>query len=764
MVNIIVNLSNIEHKYFSHPHYAYIEHIKNIASSFSDEHHRVCTFFHDLGKLSDEFQNYINPLSPIKKRTTHAIEGAFIYFFTEDKIDELFVANFLAILKHHGNLNDIKDMATTLYHDSSKLINLEKIQSILQRSGLDNIAIDLEEFTEFFNDDFSEIYGIESYFLIKQHFSKLTFADKYEAIFHEAYRAEDTFNPTFHLEKLNDLLKNKSKNSKIDRNRAQNEIIQNYVHHKEKRIFILEAPTGVGKTFAALKLALTIAEDTGKKKIITALPFTSIIEQTHREYRKVFDDKYLLKYHHLTSQKNYEEQSEKDQNLQKNDYLTSTWALDNVIVTTFNQLLYAIFSNKNRDLTKFWTLENSIVIIDEVQAFPRFLLPDISQTLIYLAKAFNIHFILMSATIPAIKGFLDQKDSALWTDKLLDPKKYYYKNERYIIKYDNTINSKENLVEKIVAYSENNSVLCVVNTKKFSKNIFDNVKQMFEKNKRSIDNIYLLSTLFTPFHRKCIIRTVRRKLKEDKKVILISTQMIEAGVDIDFDMGFREFSPFGNIIQTAGRINREGRKELCTLYVFEIEGNYHPYDKKDMLSDFVKKNILNKPLLEANILIPINNYFNTAIKRTGKSGLYEQMEHLEFETAFTTFNDNFMKKIPNLTPVFIEIKPGLWAQYREEKEILLQELQDTSKNKIEDKLKQKMEIKIRLKQLEKKLSRFVIDVKSSETIQLPLFLDNNRYLDFTGLKVCEFHKIKEQGQYNAKYGWNGEYWDYGFDN
>lgn len=752
-----MNLSDISQKYCSHPNYPYVRHVGNIADSFGDEQHRICALFHDLGKLSDEFQRYIDPNDPTRTRTTHALEGAYLYFFTIDTIDENSLADFLSILKHHGDLEDIDTILPMLYHDTPEYLKADKLETIMSRSGLFGLETDMEEFCETFDsiEDFTPLMGIHTYFTIKERFSRLVFADKYEAIFKETYKNQNNFKPDEALKCLERLLEKKGKSSKIDRGKAQREIVENYRQYKDKRIFVIEAPTGVGKTFAALKLALTIAREEGKSRIITALPFTSIIEQTHSEYAKVIDESVLLKYHHLSSQKYYESQSEQEQNLQKNDYLSSTWALDNVIVTTFNQLFYAIFSNRNRDMTKFWTLRGSIVILDEVQAFPRFLLKDITKTLAYLARHFNIHFILMSATIPAIKGPLSEYPD-LWTDKLLDPKIYYNQNRRYKITLNRAVDSEEKLVRRIVCYAPERSVLCVVNTKKFAKSVYDNVKEELIRRGYSNDDIYLLTTHLTPFHRRCMIHSIRRKLKA-KNIVLISTQMVEAGVDVDFDIGFREFAPFGSIIQTAGRINRENTKGLCRLFVFEIPNNPHPYDKKDMLEDAVKKSILNRPLLEADILERVRTYFEIASKRTGDSTLYAEMEALKFRTAFQTFNDHFMKKNPNLTPVFVEIIKGLWQEYREQKVVLLQALQESTS------LEKKMEKKLCLKRIEKKMSRLIIDVRQDQTTQLPPFMDEKRYLDFTGLKVCEYHKIKEGGQYHAREGWNGQYWDYGLD-
>ncbi|NLU35397.1 MAG: DEAD/DEAH box helicase, partial [Wolinella succinogenes] len=473
-------LENLGNSLFSHPNYPFKNHVKNIADSFDDREHKESAYFHDIAKLSDDFQSYIN--GNFKRKTTHAFESAFVYFCQQGEFrswEES--AIFYSILKHHINLPNIfEDIIANHFDDFDELLfkktglfeKLESIQKNLQNEYRYKEE-DLESFCDFFNVFKKQIEKIETiniYFLFKLRFSKLIFADKYEAIFHASYKPEKSFEPQKYIDNLEDLIVKKNEENKIDlnnnRNKARIEILENYQSNCSKKIFIIEAPTGIGKTLAALRLALEIAKNENKQTIITALPFTSIIEQTHSEYRQIFEDNILLKYHHLTDNKQYISDTEQNQNLQKNDYIASTWAFDDVIVTTFNQLFYTIFSNKNRDLTKFWRLENSVIILDEIQSIPRVLLKDVAETLAFLSEAYNIHFILMSATIPAIKEFLGKESYA----ELLS-EEYYKGNERYTI-VPNFNMSFEGLKKEIRDKSKTQSVLCVVNTKKLDSKIF----------------------------------------------------------------------------------------------------------------------------------------------------------------------------------------------------------------------------------------------------------------------------------------------------
>lgn len=770
-------------KYKSHPGINLSSHVYHIYQSFSEDmEHRTVAFFHDVGKISQEFQDYITQKT--NKKTTHAFESSFFYFLMrhdKDKFED-FLANLYAISKHHGNLPDIAQDIKTNYNftldgfkkhyfmnlSQKNVKSIEQKLSMMGESVLLNIAKEkihegLFNFLNFYKNILKnkeyQFNTLEEYFLFKIRFSKLIFADKYEAIFNQTYKQEKHFQAKKYIDKLESIILEKNKNKSplnSKRNQARLEILENYQINKNKRLFIIEAPTGIGKTFAALHLALEIAREYDKQSIITALPFTSIIDQTYNEYFNIFEfdqDNILLKYHHLTDSKNrVEPNTEIDQVLQKNDYITATWAFDNVIVTTFNQLFYTIFSNKNRDLLKFWKLQNSVIILDEIQSIPRVLLEDVAIILTFLAEYYNIHFILMSATIPAIKEFFDKESFA----ELLSTK-YYTDNNRYTIvpKLDMEY---ESLLEQIQRKSKIQSVLCVVNTKKFAKAIYD------ELNDKQIKNLYLLSTHLIPRHRKQKIEEIKKMLQNNIRVVLISTQMIEAGVDLDFDIGFRELAPYGSIIQTAGRINRNNREKThqdFELVVFNINPHpiyenkkSHPYHAKDMLLD-KQDEFLGSEIKESDILEKVNSYFQEIMDRTFSLKLSDKMKKLEFQSVCELFEENFMQKIPNLVPVFVEIKPNLAQCFKERKLSLLREARITTD------LAKKMEIKSKLKRLEKRMSKYIIDVKREETLQLELMFDTKEFQDFTNIHICSFEDYGKRYSYET--GWNGEYWDYGFE-
>lgn len=568
----------------SHPQKSYNSHIKNIANGFDDDWHKEAASFHDLAKISQKFQDYINldaknfnsadefEKARQKLKTTHTLESAFIYFFTRANKDINFLANFFAILKHHSDLPDIDYFLSNTGSTKAKVTDrLKKIDEIAQRANLD-IDIDLYDFVDYFLDlenELSKYYGLESFFIFKKRYSRLILADKFEAIFSESYQNLDVLNAEkidLYIDQIKSLIADKKQDDYKDK--AREIIFKNFNSNKDKKTFLIKAPTGIGKTFLALNLALEIARNGNKRRIITAIPFTSIIDQTHTEYQKIIADQDVLKYHHLTSYKSQND-DEQEQFMQK-VFLADVWH-ENFIVTTFNQLFFTFFSNHNKDNLKLETLRDSVVIIDEIQNIPRVLLKSIAAAFNEFSKRYDIHFIIMSATMPHIAAELES------FTELSEPILYKREKDRYEIVYEPDIKGLDDLVNEILKHQEG-SALCVVNTISKAKKLYEVLKN---SGKRSV---YLLTTHQIPLHRVQIIDEIKEKLEGGEKITLVATQLIEAGVDLSFDVGFREFAPIGAIIQAAGRVNRNAASSKpAKVVVFDyLDGKPFPYHDIDL--------------------------------------------------------------------------------------------------------------------------------------------------------------------------------------
>ena len=684
-----MNLFEIDRELWSHPEKPYVFHIENIANSFSNDNaHQIVANFHDIGKLSNEFQRYIR--KETKEKTTHAIEGAYLFCFLVEFIGVDFLSIFFSIVKHHGSLPNIKE-ETYRYsnpneHDFEKEFWSKKLAIIESHLSVDS-GHKPEEFYQLmrmFVDNFENFSTIENFFLFKKRYSRLILADKFEAIFSKPYETLPLFSQEQlqkHIGTIHSIIEEKQKVSPNEfRTKVRETVFKNFDNAEETNIYLIKAPTGVGKTFIALELALKIALKTAdKRRIITTIPFTSIIDQTHSEYEKILQDERVLKYHHLTKYK--ENDDEKEQFSQK-VFLADIWH-EHFIVTTFNQLLNTFLSNHNKDNLRLETLRDSVIIVDEVQNIPRALLKNISFIFDMFAQKYNIHFIIMSATMPHLYDFFE-------TSVLLSEDFFYTDNSeeknRYKLEYKEGLGNYESLKDAILQH--NGSVLCVVNTIEKAKNLH-----------KAIDtkDCYLLTTHQTPIHRKAIIRLIKYRLEKKHKITLIATQLIEAGVDLDFDVGYREFAPFSSIIQMAGRVNRESKKGISEVFVFDyIEGKNAPYHAIDLQETKIKE-LLQKPVEENELLDKMDSYFIDIKDQTSSVNLMKHIEKLEFETLFKTFNENFMPQQPWKVSLFIEKKSGHFQEFLDQREEIL-------------KSENPFDARVKIKNLEKDLGLYTISV------------------------------------------------------
>ena len=683
----------------SHLQKSYNSHIKNIADSFDDDEQKEAASFHDLAKISQKFQDYINldaknfnsadefEKARQKLKTTHTLESAFIYFFARANKDINFLANFFAILKHHSDLPDIDYFLSSIGSTKAKLIDrLKKIDEIAKRANLD-IDIDIYDFVDYFLDlenELSKYYGLESFFIFKKRYSRLILADKFEAIFSESYQNLAVLNAKkidHYIDRIKSLIATKKQDDYKDK--AREIIFKNFNSIKDKKTFLIKAPTGIGKTFLALNLALEIARNGNKRRIITAIPFTSIIDQTHTEYQKIIADQDVLKYHHLTSYKSQND-DEQEQFMQK-VFLADIWH-ENFIVTTFNQLFFTFFSNHNKDNLKLETLRDSVVIIDEIQNIPRVLLKSIAAAFNEFSKRYNIHFIVMSATMPHIAAELES------FTELSEPILYKREKDRYEIIYEPNIKGLDDLVNEILKHQDE-SALCVVNTISKAKKLYEALKNSSKK------SVYLLTTHQIPLHRVQIIDEIKEKLEGGEKITLVATQLIEAGVDLSFDVGFREFAPIGAIIQAAGRVNRNATSSKpAKVVVFNyLDGKPFPYHDIDLQEEKIKE-ILARSIKESEIYQILESYFQSTKDETTSIDLLSLAKELKFQTLFDKFNANFMPKQDYKVSLFIEQYNGHFNEFLEKREALLVSGKD------------KFIILANIKKLEKELALYTIAV------------------------------------------------------
>ncbi len=635
--------------------------------------------FHDLGKYTTYFQDYL--LKGVRsKLKQHARFGAFALFEKLSKdparqVDALLA--FFIILHHHADLSDFEDIRTKADPEGDEADVFEKqlknIRADLPQIGVEMGDAGLESWLRFpekrpFSNAFRGFYkancGIQHYFQINYLFSLLIEADKLDA--------SET---PVHVRKTLDEKAVERRVAIFTPHELRNQVRASVVGMLEKmdldatRIFTLTAPTGVGKTLAALDFALRLQKKVPsleRGQIIYALPFINIIEQSLGEYEKVFGDAAKIFAHYQYADVLGGEESSKpedDSDGEENDYHQKVMALDtwqsDIVITSFVQLLHTLIGNRNKLLKKFNHFADSILILDEVQTLRLDLLPVVGAALHFLTRFLNARVILMTATKPAIMRLAFERILTPLENidpKTFEPKELLEDHEAIFIGYRRTkivplldvVFDKETVekefIEKVFSekWSAEKSCLIVVNKVQRSIDLFKEVKS-FLKGKELKNPIYCLSTNIVPAHRLGRIEQIKADLAAGKAPILIATQVVEAGVDLDFEMGFRDLGPIDSLVQVAGRINRNAdpRKPIephKPLFVMDFKDCQRVYGKltEEQATTALKGKT---EIFEAEFLKLVDNYFGeTSNRGYGKSiKIFEAMRELRYEDVDKEF-------------------------------------------------------------------------------------------------------------------------------
>ena len=347
---------------------------------------------------------------------------------------------------------------------------------------------------------------------------------------------------------------------------------------REPGVFSLTVPTGGGKTRSAMAFALKHALAYGKRRVVVALPYTSIIEQNADVYRNIFGAEAVLE-HHSAAGANHPT-GEEGERERRRRLTAENWNAP-VVVTTTVQLLESLFTHQNRRARKLHRLAGSVVILDEVQTLPPKLLRPTLDALRELTRAYGVTLLLCTATQPALKarsGFEEGLDDVC--EIIPEPKKLYddLKRVTYDIHEDEvTWPEAAALMRRAAAEAGGlpEQALAVCNTVADAQALLDAVTDALPVGD---ERVFHLSARMCKAHRRLVLTAVRRRLKESEPVLLVSTQVVEAGVDIDFPVALRVFGPFDRIVQAAGRCNREGKRDAGRVIVFHPEDGSLPPD------------------------------------------------------------------------------------------------------------------------------------------------------------------------------------------
>lgn len=327
-------------------------------------------------------------------------------------------------------------------------------------------------------------------------------------------------------------------------------------------LFTLTVPTGGGKTVSSLAFALAHAREHGLKRIIYVIPYTSIIEQTADTFRKILGEENVLEHHSAVV---FDIDGEASPEKIRQAKATENWDAP-VIVTTAVQFFESLFSNRASKCRKLHNLARSVIIFDEAQMMPISCIQPCVYVIAELVKNYGSSAVLCTATQPAL-GPIFKKYLPGISPKELCPEESFRCEDfsRVYFRKEGRLNWDE-LAGRINALPQ---ALCIVNSRKSAQTLYSLL---------SGDGCFHLSTLMCPAHRKQQLDEIRSRLKKNLPCRVVSTSLIEAGVDVDFPAVFREENGLDSILQAAGRCNREGARprEQSIVTIFQSEASVPP--------------------------------------------------------------------------------------------------------------------------------------------------------------------------------------------
>jgi len=658
-------------------------------------------FSHDLGKSTSYFQKYLfeedeNKRAVMKNQpeTGHSLISAVLTFW----ITKNYVKNreigflqhmpfflYLIIKKHHGNINNAIPMG-----DEADELNIPYEHLDRQMDAIDRT--ELQYLFDFINPKLgSDIHSselpvslslyfkkellrkeknlfrdrwkqLDDYFIFQFLYSLLLHSDKEDAIFGrrpEIPRVSVSPNIIKQYKKENF----KESGSRINQireaifNDADRSISDIDLNHK---ILSLNVPTGSGKTLTALSVALKLRERLQASgtvpRIIYGLPYTSIIDQNFEVYQSLFDrpeSNVLLKHHHLAEISFRQNDSAAEFETSEARFLIESWESE-IIITTFFQIFHTLFTNRNRMIQKFHKLANSIVLLDEVQALPYKYWGLVRESIKRISELFNVYFILITATQPRIF------EPGEMVELVPNKADYFAQFNRVNLQFHSEKIGLNTFIEKCrdEIRQSDESYLIVMNTIDSSIRLFDELKKM----ELNADYFYL-ATNIVPRHRLDRINSIK---KSKNRKIIVSTQMIEAGVDIDIENVWRDFAPLESINQVCGRCNRNFADKKGSVRIFEIVNENHkntPFSKyiygKSALSIIETKEALGNQasISETEFLQNMDDYYQKLKEKIAgdeSNKNLEYMSNLQFADLYKSFrlidNTDYERK-----DIFIEI-------------------------------------------------------------------------------------------------------------
>jgi CRISPR-associated endonuclease/helicase Cas3 len=547
--------------------------------------------WHDLGKFNPGFQNYLERCHvaaltgapPPDKGVPHAIYGAML----ASDLGAEFLCPLIA--GHHAGLYAPAELKKRLAEPETRAAFVN-VCAAAKRAGLPlELPANLEQSLNF------PSTALETEMLLRFAFSALVDADflDTEAHFNDA-QTKLRENPVTvadlcaKLEAHLNAVASSAPENTVNAVRA--EVLQACKDAAvlEPGAFKLTVPTGGGKTLSGLMFALSHAQKHGLQRVVIAVPYTSIIEQTVRVYREIFGAEHVLEHHSAAREESLDDSEDPTEAKARAKLAAQNWDAP-LVVTTTVQLFESLFGRYTGQCRKLHNLAKSVVVLDEVQTLPLKLLTPITDALKTLTgPRYGASAVFCTATQPALEvqrkffsGFAPGAIREIVPAPMVNTHFARLERVRYSVNLEPRAWSELGL-----EWRAQPQLLVVLNTRKDALRALEE----WETQKARGDtlearvhhtlersSVLHLSTLLCGAHRSLTLQTVRARLKSGAAVQLVSTQVIEAGVDVDFPVVYRALGPLDRIVQAAGRCNREGKMaDLGRAFVFVPEGGGAP--------------------------------------------------------------------------------------------------------------------------------------------------------------------------------------------
>lgn len=561
---------------------------------------------HDLGKYTEEFREYIltavnNPATPPRKGSVdHSTAGGkllFDWFHPSSREhvngtssqNKIILAEIVgnAIISHHSYLQDflnqdlessylkrVRDKELDEFYPLTVKLFFEQVMTEHDfRLYVDKAEVELSAFLK---KEPKVTLEHRAMLLSKFIFSALVDADRTNTRCFEQNKKDEEINSKALFEQYYERLMTKIESFKTHKqadspiNQLRREMSERCDAFAERAsgIYTLSIPTGGGKTLASLRYALKHAKHHNKQHIIYVVPFTTIIEQNAEEVRKIIrDDQHLLEHHSnvVEAEKEDDEEDEGKATVQQKLRLAKDNWDSPIIFTTMVQFLNVFYADGSRNIRRLHNLSNAVIIFDEVQKVPIPCISLFNQALNFMKAYANSSIVLCTATQPEldyVRHKLQLSPDAEMIHHLDDVVQAFKRVEiidRATVEQFNT----DKLVDFVMGKTRDvTSVLVILNTRSVVRSLYN---KLLEQD-LSIP-VFHLSTTMCAAHRNEILTEVRKLLDAKQPVICISTQLIEAGVDVSFECVIRSLAGLDSIAQAAGRCNRHGEDELRQVYV-----------------------------------------------------------------------------------------------------------------------------------------------------------------------------------------------------